>query len=56
LWGIGIPLAAAGAFLFHLPVYLVYLLAMTDEVVKFTISQIHFNRRKWIHNLVHHMG
>jgi putative MATE family efflux protein len=55
LWGIGIPLAAAGAFLFHLPVYLVYLLAMTDEVVKFTISQIHFNRRKWIHNLVHHM-
>jgi putative MATE family efflux protein len=55
LWGIGIPLAAAGAFLFHLPVYFVYLLAMSDEVFKFIISQIHFSHRKWIHNLVHHM-
>jgi len=55
LWFIGIPLAAAGAFLFHLPVYFVYLLAMTDEVVKFAISQVHFNQRNWIHNLVHHM-
>ena len=55
LWGIGIPLAAAGAFIFHLPVYFVYLIAMSDEVFKFIVSQVHFNRRKWIHNLVHHM-
>jgi len=55
LWGIGIPLAAAGAFLFHLPVYFVYLLAMSDEVFKFIVTQVHFSRRKWIHNLVHHM-
>ena len=55
LWGIGIPLAAAGAFLFHLPVYLVYLFAMADELFKFIVSQIHFSRRKWIHNLAHHM-
>ncbi len=55
LWGIGVTLAAAGAFLFHLPVYFVYLLAMTDEVFKFIVSQIHFRQRKWIHNLVHHM-
>lgn len=52
LWGIGIPLAALGAFVFHLPVYLVYLLAQADEIAKFVISQIHFSRRKWIHNLV----
>jgi len=55
LWGIGIPLAAAGAFILHLPVYSVYLIAMTDEVFKFIVSQFHFSRRKWIHNLVHHM-
>ena len=55
LWGIGIPLAAVGAFIFHLPVYFVYLLAMSDEVFKFIVSQVHFSRRKWIHNLVHHM-
>ncbi len=52
LWGIGIPLAALGAFVFHLPVHLVYLLAQADEIAKFIISQIHFSRRKWIHNLV----
>jgi putative MATE family efflux protein len=52
LWGIGIPLAAMGAFLFHLPVHLVYLLAQADEISKFIISQVHFSRRKWIHNLV----
>jgi putative MATE family efflux protein len=55
LWGIGIPLAAAGAFIFHLPVYFVYLIAMSDEVFKFIVSQVHFSRREWIHNLVHHM-
>jgi putative MATE family efflux protein len=55
LWGIGIPLAAAGAFIFHLPVYYVYLIAMSDEVLKFIIAQVHFNRRKWIHNLAHHL-
>jgi putative MATE family efflux protein len=52
LWGIGIPLAALGAFVFHLPVYLVYLLAQADEIAKFIISMVHFNRRQWIHNLV----
>jgi putative MATE family efflux protein len=55
LWGIGIPLAAGGAFIFHLPVYFVYLIAMSDEVFKFIVSQVHFSRRKWIHNLVHHI-
>lgn len=55
LWGIGIPLAALGAFVFHLPVHLVYLLAQADEIAKFIISQIHFSRRKWIHNLVKQM-
>jgi putative MATE family efflux protein len=55
LWGIGIPLAAAGAFIFHLPVYTVYLLAMADECFKFIVSQIRFHSKKWIHNLVHVM-
>lgn len=55
LWGIGIPLAAIAAFVFHLPVYLVYLLTQADEMAKFVISQMHFSRRKWVHNLVKHL-
>jgi putative MATE family efflux protein len=55
LWGVGVPLAAAGAFVFHLPVHLVYLLAQSDEIFKLIISQVHFARRNWIHNLVKHI-
>jgi putative MATE family efflux protein len=55
LWGVGIPLAAAGAFVFHLPVHMVYLLAQSDEIFKLIISQVHFARRSWIHNLVKHI-
>lgn len=52
MWGVGVSLAAIGAFLLHLPVYYVYMLAMTDEVLKFIIVQVRFHSRKWIHNLV----
>jgi putative MATE family efflux protein len=52
MWLIGIPCALAGAFLLHLPVYWVYLLAMTDEVTKVIIGLARFASRKWIHNLV----
>ena len=52
MWLIGIPCALAGAFLLHLPVYFVYLLAMTDEVTKMVIGLTRFASRKWINNLV----
>lgn len=32
IWIVGVPLAVAGAFLFHLPVYWVYLLVMSEEI------------------------
>jgi len=31
IWIVGVPLAAVGAFFFHLPVYYVYLLAMARK-------------------------
>jgi putative MATE family efflux protein len=51
IWAIGVPLAVAGAFLFHLPVYLVYLLVMTEELTKWLLGMRRFLSRKWIHNL-----
>lgn len=56
MWLIGIPCALAGAFLLHLPVYYVYLLAMTEEVVKMGIGLTRFASRKWINNLVQAMS
>jgi putative MATE family efflux protein len=49
MWLIGVPLALAGAFVWHLPVYLVYLLVMCDESAKFAISLWRTRSMRWIH-------
>jgi putative MATE family efflux protein len=53
IWIVGVPLAALGVFVFHLPVHWVYLLAMSEEITKCCIGLIRFFSRKWIHNLTH---
>ncbi len=52
VWGIGVPLALLGAFVFTLPVYYVFLLASLNEVVRMILGGWRFYSRKWIHNLV----
>jgi putative MATE family efflux protein len=51
IWVVGVPLAFLGAFVFHLPVYWVYLLVMTEELTKWLLGISRFFSRKWIHNL-----
>ena len=51
IWVVGVPLAFIGAFVFHLPVYWVYLLAMSEELTKGILGMYRFFSRKWIHNL-----
>jgi len=53
IWIVGVPLAALGAFVFHFPVYWVYLLAMSEEIIKWCLGLLRFFSRKWIHNLTH---
>ena len=52
MWLVGVPAAYVGAFVFHLPVYLVYLMVMLEELTKAFISGWRFRSRKWIHDLV----
>jgi len=52
IWLIGVPAAYIGAFVLHLPVYLVYLMVMLEEVAKAFVSSWRFRSRKWIHDLV----
>ena len=52
IWLIGVPAAYIGAFVLHLPVYLVYLLVILEEVVKMFASGWRVRSRKWIHDLV----
>lgn len=39
------------AFLFKLPVHLVYALVILEEVAKFTLGLIRLKSRKWINNI-----
>ena len=51
IWVVGVPLAVLGAFVFHLPVYFVYLMVMMDELTKFIVGLWRYLSRRWIHNL-----
>lgn len=56
IWVVGVPLAFASAFIFHLPVYWVYLLVMSEEITKWVLGVYRFFSRKWIHNLAQIVG
>ena len=51
MWFIGVPLTIMGAFLFKLPVHLVYALAIIEEVAKFILGLMRLKSRKWINNI-----
>ncbi len=51
IWILGVPLAYLAAFAFHLPVYLVYLFVMSEEITKFILGIRRYLTKKWIHNL-----
>ncbi len=51
MWGIAIPLAVLGAFVFHWPVLAVYACTCLDEVGKIPWVMIRFRKYKWVRNL-----
>ncbi len=55
IWLVGVPLALLGAFVLHLPVYIVYLMVMSEEAVKWLIGLWRFFSKRWINNLVQAM-
>lgn len=51
IWIVGVPLTALGAFFFGLPVYFVYLCAMSEELTKWILGIWRYRSKKWINNL-----
>ena len=51
MWGIAIPLAILGAFVFHWNVLLVYACTCLDEVGKIPWVMIRIRKYKWVKNL-----
>ena len=56
MWGIAIPLAMLGAFVFHWPVLLVYACTCLDEVGKIPWVMLRFRKFKWVQNLTQESG
>ncbi|MDY4692018.1 MAG: hypothetical protein SO401_00380 [Blautia sp.] len=55
-WGIAIPLAAAGTFLFHLPVLVLYACTCPDEVGKIPWVMVHYKKYIWVKDLTRNIN
>lgn len=51
MWGIAVPTAMLGAFVFHWPVLLVYACTCLDEIGKIPWVVLHFKKHKWVKDL-----
>jgi putative MATE family efflux protein len=51
IWLVGVPMAYVAAFVLHLPVYFVYLFAMSEEATKWFLGLSRYRSRKWINHL-----
>lgn len=51
MWGLAVPLAAAGTFLFHWPVLVVYACTCLDEVGKIPWVMAHYRKYGWVKDL-----
>lgn len=56
MWGIAIPLAAAGTFLFHWPVLVVYACTCLDEVGKIPWVMVHYKKYIWVKDLTRNIN
>jgi Na+-driven multidrug efflux pump len=51
VWVVGVSMAYLGANVLHLPVYWVYLMVASEEIVKNFMCYLRFRSGKWITNL-----
>jgi putative MATE family efflux protein len=55
IWIVGVPMAYLGAYVWHFPIYLVYLCVMSEEATKWVLGIRRYLSRKWINNLTVHV-
>lgn len=50
-WVLGVPLGLLTAYVFHLPIYLVYIILSLEEVARVIMGLHIFRSRKWMNNV-----
>ena len=51
MWLFAVPVGFLAAFVFHLPVVIVFLIVNLDEVVKVPAAIIHYKKYGWLRNI-----
>lgn len=51
MWGVSILFGAIGAFWFHLGVPVVYMILLSDEIIKIPITTLRYQSYKWLKNV-----
>ncbi|GHV62503.1 MATE family efflux transporter [Spirochaetia bacterium] len=51
MWTVALPAAAIASFVFHTPVWLIYLLIFAEEPLKFFVGLWRYRSGKWLHNV-----
>lgn len=51
LWGVAILFGALAAFVFKLPIPIVYVIIMSDEIIKVPLSTWRYRSMKWVRNV-----
>lgn len=51
MWGFSIVMGAIAAFIWKLPPMIVYMLLLSDEVIKVPFSSIRYKQKKWLKNI-----
>ena len=51
MWGCSILLGALAAFVFQWSVPVVYVLLMSDEIIKLPFTAVHYRRMSWLRNV-----
>jgi Na+-driven multidrug efflux pump len=52
MWIVALPLGAVASFVFHAPVWVIYLCINTEEPVKMLLGLWRLKTGKWLHNVV----
>lgn len=51
MWCFGVPLGFIAAFVFHAPVWIVYIIISLDEIVKLPAVYLHYKKYIWVRNI-----
>ncbi|GHV53292.1 MATE family efflux transporter [Spirochaetia bacterium] len=56
MWAVALPAAAIASFVFHAPVWLIYLLVLSEDPLKVVLGFWRYRSGKWLHNVTEDMS